>query len=126
MELSGACSSYVYSFITVKMGLTTLPLEVKQKKKCFVPRCISAATLIQEIFLTKGTGMVLWFPGIFTAYLVFWVFVFNYHCNKKKTFMHEGCVPYRTMHPDAECLRQKKNKKTRTVMEIKFSLKVKQ
>lgn len=38
----------------------------------------------------------------------------------KKLFMHEGCVPYRTMHPDAECLG-----KIRTVMKIKLSLEMK-
>lgn len=34
--------------------------------------------------------------------------------------MHEGCVPYKTMHPDAECLR----KNAVTVIKIKFRLQI--
>lgn len=71
------------------------------KIKCFVPRCISAATLRQEI-LIKGAGtlisrhFLLHIWGIGCLFLITTVI--------KKTFMHEGCVPYKTMHPDAECL----------------------
>lgn len=52
--------------------------------------------------------MELWFSGIFYCISGVSGVLFLKTTVIKKLFMHGGCVPYRTMHPDAECLGGKK------------------
>lgn len=58
---------------------------------------------------TRNINLRYWYSGFQTFLLHIWGIgcLFLITTVIKKTFMHEGCVPYKTMHPDAECLRKK-------------------